>query len=295
MPEAADIGVDCWRGEVRRRCDTSRSEARGFAGRSVVEAGPEAGLGLFAQHGGELNGVASLAAKKQLRVIRYEGDRATTATVLEALPRAKVAHFATHGFFAAPSFRGLFDLDEKDFQRSWQGERTGRVTNNPLLISGLVFAGANKPSTPGRGILTGDQLIDRDLSGLELAVLSACKTGLGDVAGGEGVFGLQRAFHYAGTQNVVASLWEVPDAPTAALMNLFYTNLWEKNLSPLAALHAALLEIYRNPKAIRTLAAGFRGKFEEVKAGADQVIAPPADGKAHPQVWAAFSLAGLGR
>ena len=42
-------------------------------------------------------------------------------------------------------------------------------------------------------------------------MLSACETGLGDVAGGEGMFGLQRAFHYAGTRNVVASLWKVPD------------------------------------------------------------------------------------
>src|SRR2546423_11624490 len=90
-------------------------------------------------------------------------------------------------------------------------------------------------------------LVDVNLSGLELAVLSACETGLGDVAGGEGTFGLQRAFHLAGTPNVVASLWKVPDESTAALMALFYRNLWENKRSPLESLRQAQLEIYQQP------------------------------------------------
>ena len=108
----------------------------------------------------------------------------------------------------------------------------------------------------------GEQLIDLDLSGLDLAVLSACETGLGDVADGQGTFGLQRAFHYAGTTNVVCSLWKVPDESTAALMHLFYTNLWDKNLTPLESLRQAQLEIYRNPGKVAEWAKGFRGKFE---------------------------------
>ena len=40
---------------------------------------------------------------------------------------------------------------------------------NPMVASGLVLAGANRPGTPGRGVLTGEALLDRDLSGLELA------------------------------------------------------------------------------------------------------------------------------
>jgi CHAT domain-containing protein len=133
-----------------------------------------------------------------------------------------------------------------------------------MVMTGLVFAGANKPETPGRGIVTGEALVDLDLSGLELAVLSACETGLGDTAGGEGTFGLQRAFHLAGTRDVIASLWKVDDAATAALTALFYRNLWDKDLPPIEALRQAQLEIYRHPEKIPELAGGFRGPFVEV-------------------------------
>src|SRR5207248_9488453 len=145
------------------------------------------------------------------------------------------------------------------FDRTMRGERVGAAALSPMVMTGVVLAGANKPETPGRGIVTGEALIDLDLSGLELAVLSACETGLGDVAGGEGTFGLQRAFHLAGARDVVASLWKVPDQSTAALMALFYRNLWEKNMPPAEALRRAQLEVYRNPGRIAELAAGFRG------------------------------------
>ena len=158
-----------------------------------------------------------------------------------------------------------------------------------------MFAVANNPKSPERGILTGEQLIDLDLSGLELAVLSACETGLGDVAGGEGVFGLQRAFHSAGATNVVASLWKVPDASTAALMALFYHKLWDKNLAPVEVLRQAQLELYKNPAKIPELAEGFRGTFKDVPGAPDTEVKPGKDGKAHPLLWAAFILSGPGR
>jgi CHAT domain-containing protein/tetratricopeptide (TPR) repeat protein len=261
----------------------------------LVKAGEVKAWGKLPNTVGELDGIARLGTSKRHPVTRLEGDKATTTAVLGALPKAKVAHFATHGFLADPSFRGVFQLDDKDYEKSLRGERIGRVANNPLLMTGLVLAGANADGTPGRGILIGDALIDLDLSGLELAVLSACETGLGDLgAGGEGVFGLQRAFHYAGARNVVCSLWKVPDASTAALMGLFYANLWEKNLPPVEALRQAQLHLYKNPADIPKLADGFRGpKFVEVK-GAGGVEAKPADGKAHPLLWAAFTLSGPG-
>ncbi len=161
-------------------------------------------------------------------------------------------------------------------------------------MSGLVFAGANRSGTPGRGIVTGEALIDLDLSGLQLAVLSACETGLGDVAAGEGVFGLQRAFHVAGCHNVIASLWKVPDQSTAALMAAFYRNLWDRQLSPIEALRHAQLELYHHPERISTLAKGVRAGFNRVPSVGTEEVRPTLGNKAHPKKWAAFILSGLG-
>jgi CHAT domain-containing protein len=115
------------------------------------------------------------------------------------------------------------------------------------------------------------------------------------MAGGEGTFGLQRAFHLAGTRDVIASLWKVPDRPTAALMALFYKNLWDSGLPPIEALRQAQLEIYRHPEKVPELAAGFRGKFAETPGTTEAVLPPGPDGKGHPRLWAAFTLSGPGR
>jgi CHAT domain-containing protein len=243
----------------------------------------------------EVHGVRGAAKKKDLVCRTLDKEEATTAAVLAALPQARVAHLATHGFFADASFRSAFQVDPKLFEMGLRGERVGAGALSPMVMTGLVFAGANKPSTPSRGIVTGEALVDLDLSGLELAVLSACETGLGDVAGGEGSFGLQRAFHLAGTRDVVASLWKVPDRPTAALMALFYRNLWDKDMAPVEALRQAQLDIYRHPEKIPELAEGFRGKFVEVPGTEETPVKATADGKAHPRLWAAFTLSGPGR
>ena len=63
-----------------------------------------------------------------------------------------------------------------------------------------------------------------DLRGTELAVLSACQSGLGEVTG-DGVFGLQRGFKKAGVQSLVMSLWKVSDEATKIMMTRFYENL----------------------------------------------------------------------
>jgi CHAT domain-containing protein/tetratricopeptide (TPR) repeat protein len=243
----------------------------------------------------ETHGVELLATKKKLPFKKLEDAKATPAALLTALPKARYAHLATHGFFADTTFRSVLQLDPRLFQISSQGERIGAGALSPLVMTGVVLAGANQPDAPGRGIITGEALVDLDLSGLELAVLSACETGLGDVAGGEGTFGLQRAFHLAGTRDVIASLWKVPDRPTAALMALFYRNLWDKEMSPVEALRQAQLEIYRHPELIAALAEGFRGNFTVVPGTAEQPLPPGRNGKSHPRLWAAFTLSGPGR
>jgi CHAT domain-containing protein len=75
----------------------------------------------------------------------------------------------------------------------------------------------------------------------DLVTLSACRTGLGKLVNGEGVLGLTRAFLYAGTRSVLASLWNVNDIATAELMTAFYRNL-RLDLSKDEALRRAKLE-----------------------------------------------------
>jgi CHAT domain-containing protein len=79
----------------------------------------------------------------------------------------------------------------------------------------------------------------------DLVVLSACQTGLGKEMRGEGLIGLTRGFLYAGAPRVMASLWQVDDAATAALMKSFYRGVLVQKLTPAAALRAAQIEMLK--------------------------------------------------
>ncbi|MEQ9233092.1 tetratricopeptide repeat protein [Coleofasciculus sp. E2-BRE-01] len=103
---------------------------------------------------------------------------------------------------------------------------------DPMLRSALAFAGANRwlegkplPAAAEKGMVFAQDIAALDLWETELAILSACQTGIGDVKLGEGVFGLRRAFAIAGTKTLIMSLWSVPDRATALLMNRFLSNL----------------------------------------------------------------------
>jgi CHAT domain-containing protein len=131
---------------------------------------------------------------------------------------------------------------------------------------------------------------------MDLAVLSACETGLGESATGEGVFGLQRAFHLGGCRNVVASLWKVDDEATAALMALFYHHLWAKGEPPLEALRHAQLALLRHPEKVPLLAKERGSPFATVVKRVEAPAPPQARKATSPEKhWAAFVLSGLGR
>ena len=138
-----------------------------------------------------------------------------------------ILHIATHGFFF-PDPKGNEKNERAD------GSVVFRQSDNPLIRSGLALAGANnawkgKPVAGVEdGILTAYEVSNMYLPNTKLAVLSACETGLGDIQGSEGVYGLQRAFKMAGVENLVMSLWKVPDAETAEFMQEFYKNLFAK-------------------------------------------------------------------
>ncbi len=96
-------------------------------------------------------------------------------------------------------------------------------------------------------INTGDQLSLADSSDSQLVVLSACESGVGERVVGEGVFGLQRAFHVAGASHVVATLWPVSDDDAVHFMEAFYRALLAERLSPAAALQKAQLSLLQHP------------------------------------------------
>ena len=149
---------------------------------------------------------------------RLSGGQATEAQVRARLPGRRVAHIATHGFFAAAG---------GDDGVVAPGSEAALRTS-PLLRTGLVLAGAASDTPrPGGddGLLTAEEILGLDLTGLELVVLSACETGLGAVEDGEGVMGMRRAFSLAGAGTLVLSLWKVPDEPTRALMTALYGRL----------------------------------------------------------------------
>jgi CHAT domain-containing protein len=225
------------------------------------------------------------------------GRAASVDQLLEDLPKACYAHLATHGFFADARFRSYLQVDPKLYEQRGLGVWRSVGARSPLVLSGLVLAGANrqgKEAAPDHGIVTAEGLIGLRLEGLELAVLSACDTGLGEVAGGEGVFGLQRAFHIAGCRNVIASLWQVDDEATAALMGLFYHHLWQEKRPPLDALRQAQLTLYRHPERIPALARARGPDFE--KAARLPAASGAAPGRRSPaRLWAGFVLSGVGR
>ena len=120
-----------------------------------------------------------------------------------------------------------------------------------MIRSGLILAGGNyawkngKPFKEGMedGILTAYEISQMNLSNTELVVLSACETGLGDIQGNEGVYGLQRAFKIAGAKYLIMSLWQVPDKQTSLLMTTFYKKWLEDKMTIPDAFHAAQKEL----------------------------------------------------
>ncbi len=146
-------------------------------------------------------------------------------------PSPRILHIATHGF--------AYPDPKKDRSKVFGDPYPAyKLLDDPMLRSGLVLAGANfycknkRPLTNAEdGMLVAYEVRDLNLQNTELAVLSACQTGLGDVVGSEGVYGLQRAFRIAGVKFQIVSLWEVPDDQTRELMRFFYQNWLEKKES----------------------------------------------------------------
>jgi CHAT domain-containing protein/Flp pilus assembly protein TadD len=220
------------------------------------------------------------------------GTKATEGSFLDRAAHYETVHVITHGFFADPDARTIAQTDTKTKELDRAEEASTKLL--PGLLSGLVMAGANNPTSLNDGILRASEIETVSLDGVDLVVLSACETGLGTTAGGEGLTGLQRAFQVAGARSVVASLWKVEDRATQELMKQFYTNLWFKKMSKINALRQAQLWMLNHPdelKAVGVANPSLRGKGKLPKVAESNDPAKQV-GRTHPFYWAAFQLSG---
>ena len=202
----------------------------------------------------EIEYVERLWKNRNVRVLASAD--ATEAKLRELMPQKRIVHIATHGHLASELSSELQETSKPNLALrgySIPGVNTDLAARHPMLLSWLVMANANvRPRLDARGVpigpdglLTAHEVINLQLSNVDLLVLSACETGLGNVVGGEGVFGLQQAFHMAGARSVVASLWPISDSAAVTVMARFHRNLAEKNMDKLAALRDAQIAMLR--------------------------------------------------
>jgi CHAT domain-containing protein/Tfp pilus assembly protein PilF len=160
-------------------------------------------------------------------------DRQPTEAAIKSVIAPEILHVATHGFFLTcndsgrPSIASAPDTMGGALYRAEDqlltNDHPSNALENALLRSGLVLTDANlHKSGNDDGILTALEAASLNLWGTKLVVLSACDTGVGEVKGGEGVYGLRRALALAGTESQIMSLWQVSDKPTRDLMVGYY-------------------------------------------------------------------------
>jgi CHAT domain-containing protein len=179
------------------------------------------------------------------RVTTFQDAGATESRIRTAAPHKAVLHFATHA-----------------------------IVRDDDPLGSFLAVGSDTAGRSGDGLLTAEEIYGLDLDA-DLVVLSACRSAGGRVTG-DGIATFARAFIYAGTPSLVASLWDVADEPTNRLLPDFY-RAWLGGASKARALRSAQLRLLR-----------------DLRANKVQVDTPvgPVFVTEHPVFWAGFSLIG---
>ena len=181
----------------------------------------------------ETQAIKELLAGKNISTTLYSGETGTEGSFRNLSGRShSIIHLATHGMYVNPK-----GIDTKKNENNFDFLESLANVNDPvkedvaLTHSFLVMAGANRvisripvSDKNNDGILTSKEISQLDLRGLDLVVLSACESALGDINNG-GVYGLQRGFKKGGANTIVMSLGKVDDEATKILMVDFYRNL----------------------------------------------------------------------
>ncbi len=186
------------------------------------------------------------SAAWKIEILEYNEANEDNIYKLEGKNAKGVLHLATHGYSFSDINLADTLIDKKSIKYSY------RYNINPMVRSGIVLAGGNwawtgsdtlsKLGAEQNGILTALEVSQLNLKKTKLVVLSACKTGLGKIEGSEGTFGLKRGFKLAGVEQLIVSLWDVPDKETMQIMTLFYSDL-TKSLDPVLSFEKSQKEM----------------------------------------------------
>jgi CHAT domain-containing protein/tetratricopeptide (TPR) repeat protein len=184
----------------------------------------------------EVKSVSKILKGSGIKAKLYTGANGTEESFLNLHCQSpEILHIATHGFFYTPS-----QVEDVKYLSGY---------SDAMLLSGLIMSGGNAawrgdkiPSGVLGGVLTANDIAKLDLSNTDLVVLSACKSGRGDVTS-EGLYGLQRAFKKAGVNTLIMTLWSVDDTVTQEFMVTFYNSLVTNNWNKHEAFKAAKKKI----------------------------------------------------
>lgn len=176
----------------------------------------------------EVTEIETVLSRLPYDVQLYLGDKGSEASFKHLSGTGnRIIHVASHGFyFSEQETREKQKLLFLNSENNFISKEDKALTRSGLLLSGANYILKGGKLSPGTedGILTAQEISLLNFKGLDLAVLSACQTGLGEIKG-DGVFGLQRGFKKAGANTLLMTLWKVDDKATQLFMSYFYKNL----------------------------------------------------------------------
>jgi len=203
------VGLAARRGSTAPRVGETRRDHS-----SPVNAGALPKLSRLSATDWEAQRIASLVGDSKV-VSNFAASR--EAALDPALGEYRFIHFATHAVINS---------------------------ENPDL-SAIALSQVDERGRPLNGLLSTQDIHHLRLSA-ELVVLSACRTGLGKDAPGEGLLSLTRGFLSSGAARVIVTLWSIEDQATAEMMSRFYRRiLGPQAMTPAAALRATQQEMWR--------------------------------------------------
>ena len=180
----------------------------------------------------EIDAISLILEMADYEVTPYSGAEGTEESFLSMHGHSPdILHLATHGFYYAPD-----NVEDVEYLKGYK---------DAMYLSGLIMSGGNAgwsgrelPEGVLGGVLTANNIAGLDLSGTDMVVLSACKSGQGNPTS-EGLYGLQRAFKKAGAGTLVMTLWNVSDKVATEFMIKFYETLMLNGGNKLSAFEKA--------------------------------------------------------